>query len=142
MCSSLAAQRASSSSTQDEDIDLTKGGEDRRCLALAIVLQTITGLDALDDVSLAFIFRCRIDPSIGKRICFYTNCHDSFAMPLKTGLEKVKELEVAVKENLDWNRHCVQGLQDSYSIAEDLPFSRVLDHDTAEQRPYKSRKGE
>ena len=29
------------------------------------VLQTITGLDALDDVSLAFIFRCRIDPSIG-----------------------------------------------------------------------------
>ena len=32
--------------------------------------------------------------------------------------------------------------QEGYSIAEDLQFSRVLDHDKAEERPYKSRKTE
>ena len=32
--------------------------------------------------------------------------------------------------------------QEGYSIAEGLDFSRVLDHDTAEERPYKTRKSE
>lgn len=60
----------------------------------------------------------------------------------KTGLEKVKELEVLVKETLEWHRHCAQGTQEGYRIADDVPFSRLLDHATDEERPYKSRKGE
>ncbi|CAJ1440618.1 unnamed protein product, partial [Effrenium voratum] len=55
---------------------------------------------------------------------------------------KPLELELKVKEELGWDRHCAQGLQEGYSIAEDLPFCRTLDHDNAEERPYKSRKGE
>eukprot|EP00435_Cladocopium_sp_Y103_P026494 s1336_g6.t1 len=33
-------------------------------------------------------------------------------------------------------------IQEGYSIADDVPFSRLLDHATDEERPYKSRKGE
>lgn len=68
LCSSLAARRASSSTQDGEregfqgppksssagtpgDADYGDGDRDRRCLALAIVLQTITALDSLDDMT-------------------------------------------------------------------------------------------
>lgn len=40
------------------------------------------------------------------------------------------------------DRHCEQGRQHGYTIAEDLPFSRVLDHPTAQEREYKARETE
>lgn len=40
------------------------------------------------------------------------------------------------------DRHCQQGLQKGFGIAEDLPFSRILDHDLAEEKEYREREGE
>jgi len=40
------------------------------------------------------------------------------------------------------DRHCEQGRQRGYTIADDVPFSRVLDHPTAQEREYKTREAE
>jgi len=37
------------------------------------------------------------------------------------------------------DRHCQQGLQEGYTIADDVPFSRVLDHASGKMRPYRER---
>ena len=60
------------------------------------------------------------------------------------GLEgrSFKELELQIKESLPWHRHCLQGEQEGYRIAEDLSFSRLLDHEHAAGEAYRSRKGE
>lgn len=40
------------------------------------------------------------------------------------------------------DRHCEQGLQKGYSIVEDLPFCRFLDHAQGGEREYRERDGE
>eukprot|EP00927_Polykrikos_kofoidii_P072197 TRINITY_DN68341_c0_g1_i1.p1 TRINITY_DN68341_c0_g1~~TRINITY_DN68341_c0_g1_i1.p1 ORF type:complete len:448 (-),score=67.16 TRINITY_DN68341_c0_g1_i1:100-1443(-) len=37
------------------------------------------------------------------------------------------------------DRHCQQGLQEGYTIADDLPFCRFLDHHTGDEREYRER---
>ncbi|CAK0867256.1 unnamed protein product [Prorocentrum cordatum] len=40
------------------------------------------------------------------------------------------------------DRHCEQGRQPGYTIADDVPFSRILDHATAQEREYRAREAE
>ena len=86
---------------------------------------------------------------------------------MKRSFQVIQEEELRLKAELPADRHCLQGNQDhtishrpfsitsvlgliwqlatgqdGYKIACDMTFSRILDHDTAEERPYKSRSNE
>eukprot|EP00439_Symbiodinium_sp_Y106_P039077 s385_g4.t1 len=61
---------------------------------------------------------------------------------MKRSFQDIQEEELRLKAELPADRHCLQGNQDGYKIACDMTFSRILDHDTAEERPYKSRSNE